>query len=358
MKEKVLLGMSGGVDSAASAVVLLQMGYDVTGMTMQLHRAEKNDRRCGTPDDREDAAKVCRQLGIDHISLDFTDRFEETVIGDFIAEYQRGRTPNPCVCCNRFLKFGAALEWAEEHGFAYIATGHYAVIRPDENGEKRLFRSASKKDQSYVLWGLKKEQLKKVLFPLGDRKKDDTRRLASDAGLHLSQKPDSEDICFVPDHDYAAFIRRRTGQTEIPGDFVDEQGHVLGRHRGIWHYTIGQRKGLGISLGQPMYVKRIDPAHNCVVLGPEGCQYSGGCLLEGMNYHETPPQEPFTVWVKLRYSAPLCQAVCQVLPGDKARLLFSMPQRSVTPGQSAVLYDAAGKVLGGGLILCPDDGQT
>ena len=351
MKEKVLLGMSGGVDSAASAVVLLQMGYDVIGMTMQLHRAEKNDRRCGTPDDREDAAKVCRQLGIDHISLDFTDRFEETVIGDFIAEYQRGRTPNPCVCCNRFLKFGAALEWAEEHGFAYIATGHYAVIRPDENGEKRLFRSASKKDQSYVLWGLKKEQLKKVLFPLGDREKDDTRRLASDAGLHLSQKPDSEDICFVPDGDYASFVETETGVKEKEGNFVDLEGNVLGIHKGIGHYTIGQRKGLGIAFGEPVFVVQIRPDTNEVVLGKGSDVFTDHLEAYKINCMAVDHfEEGQEVIAKIRYSHGGARAVITGVGKDSLSLSFPEPVRAVTPGQALVLYDEQ-YVLGGGTIV-------
>ena len=353
MKERVLLGMSGGVDSAASAVVLLQMGYEVTGMTLRLHRLEDSDRHCGTEQDVEDAARICRQLGIEHRVLDAAGIFEERVMRDFAAEYRRGRTPNPCIRCNRYVKFGYAYEWALTHGYDRVATGHYAVIRPDETGNPRLYRSQSQKDQSYVLWSLTREQLSRVLFPLGDREKSETRALAKQAGLSVSTKPDSEDICFVPDGDYAGFLRRYTGQPDISGDFVDEAGRVLGRHRGIWHYTIGQRKGLGISAEHPLYVKEIRAGENRVVLGPPGCQYSGGCLVTDVNFHGEVPDRPFPVEVKLRYRAPLARAELTPLPGRQARLAFLSPQRSVTPGQSAVFYQGD-KVLGGGLIERPE----
>ena len=353
MKKRVLVGMSGGVDSSAAALVLLRAGYEVSGVTMILHNnGEEDPSLCGSSREAEDAAAVCRPMGISHQVLDFSSIFAEYVQKNFITEYTAGRTPNPCIRCNRYLKFGAMLEYALKNGFDYVATGHYALVE-EENGRFLLRRAPTDKDQSYVLYQLSQHQLSHILTPLGRMEKPEIRRLAEEAGLPVAHKAESQDICFIPDGDYNGFLARETGREPKPGDFVDLQGHVLGRHRGITRYTIGQRKGLGLSFGQPMYVTKIDPALNQVTLGPEGSQYAPGLLASDVNWIAfDQPTEPFDAQVKVRYRAGAAPARVFPLEDGKVRVEFMEPQRSITPGQAAVFY-LGDVVAGGGTILSP-----
>lgn len=354
MKKRVMLGMSGGVDSSVAALLLLRAGYDVTGVTMRLrpdrYMAESAAGGCCSLDDIDDARRVCYQLGIEHLVLNFTNIFEHAVIDDFAAQYQAGRTPNPCIACNRHVKFDAMLHRAVELGFDFIATGHYAVIECSPEGRWLLKKAPASKDQSYVLYSLTQEQLSRTLMPLGAYTKPQARALAEEAGLPVAQKPDSQEICFVQDRDYAGFIERYTGQTAPEGNFIGQDGHVLGRHRGITHYTIGQRKGLGVTFGKPMYVTRINPATNEITLGEEGQQYASAFSVGDLNFipfdHLNHEME---LEVKVRYQASPVPALLTPC-GDRVTVLFRDPQRSVTPGQAAVFY-RGDLVVGGGTIL-------
>ena len=339
--KRILLGMSGGVDSAAAAVLLLREGYDVEGATLLL------EETAGAAD----AAKAAAALGIPHRTVELRDVFRREVMDVFAAEYRAGRTPNPCVLCNRAVKFGAMLRYALDNGFDGVATGHYARLT-EKDGRTLLLAAPTDKDQSYMLYALSQEQLSRAVFPLGELTKEDARALAREAGLDAASKPESQDICFVPDGDYTAFLGRYAGEPFTPGDFVDGDGNVLGRHGGLARYTVGQRKGLG-SFGRPMYVTALDAARNRVVLGPEGSQYSGGAIISSLNWIAFgAPLAPFSCTVKLRYRAK--PAACTVEPLGDRRVLarFDEPQRAVTPGQSAVFYDGA-LVLGGGVIDRP-----
>lgn len=351
MSKRVLVGMSGGVDSSAAALVLLRAGYEVSGVTMLLHgNPRQEDSGCGSFREAEDAASVCRCLGIPHEVKDFSPVFAQKVQENFVSEYLSGRTPNPCIRCNRYLKFGAMLDYALENGFDYVATGHYALVEPA--GERWVLRRApTDKDQSYVLYQLSQHQLSHVLTPLGHMEKPEIRRLAEEAGLPVAHKAESQDICFIPDGDYNGFISRTVGKEPEPGDFVDAKGNVLGRHRGITRYTVGQRKGLGISFGQPMYVTKIDFASNRVVLGPEGSQYASGLVAGEVNWVALDsPKSPFRADVKVRYKASPAPATVFPLEDGRVRVEFEQPQRSVTPGQAAVFYQGD-VVAGGGTIV-------
>ena len=343
--KKVLLGMSGGVDSSAAALVLQRAGYAVAGVTLSL-QGEKTRRS----DAVQDARRVAEKLGIEHRVIDLTEEFDRHVVAPFAADYLAGRTPNPCVACNRHIKFGAMLRYALAEGFDAVATGHYAVVEQDEAGRYQLYRAQTEKDQSYVLYSLTQQQLAHVLFPLAAYAKDEVRALAGEAGLPVAQKPDSQEICFVQDNDYASFIRRYTGKEPPPGNFIDQAGNVLGTHKGITHYTIGQRKGLGISFGKPMFVTKIDPISNTVTLGENGSQYASSLIAGKVNLISADTLEaPISAQVKVRYQAPPAPARLTPLDNGKIRVDFQEPQRSVTPGQAAVFYDGD-LVLGGGII--------
>ena len=355
MRKKVMLGMSGGVDSSVAALLLLRQGFDVTGVTMKLRPDQylKNSESggCCSLDDIDDARRAAYQLGIEHLVLNFTDLFQREVIDYFAAEYEAGRTPNPCIACNRRLKFSALLRRALELDFDYVATGHYARVSQDAAGRWRLFRAHSGKDQSYVLYSLTQFQLEHTLLPLGGYEKSKIRELAEEAGLAVAQKPDSQEICFVEGNDYGAFLEKYTGKKPPAGHFVDAQGTVLGEHRGIPYYTIGQRKGLGLSFGQPMYVTRIDAEKNEVVLGPEGSQYRDSLVAGDLNWIAFDRLEgSLEAQAKIRYQAQPAQAEVAPLDGGKAAVHFLEPQRSVTPGQAVVFYQGDA-VLGGGTIL-------
>lgn len=347
-KKKVLLGMSGGVDSSVAALLLLKAGYDVTGMTMRLrpdaYMQQSASGGCCSLDDIDDARRVCYQLGIEHLVLNFTEQFERDVIQYFAGQYAAGRTPNPCIACNRHLKFDAMLQKARLLGYDYIATGHYAVIEQNSAGRWLLKKAPASKDQSYVLYSLTQDQLAHTLMPLGAYTKPEARRMAEEAGLRVAHKPDSQEICFVEDNDYAGFLERYTGQKAPEGDFVDAEGHVLGRHRGITHYTIGQRKGLGLALGEPVFIKSI-LENGDIQLARAGQEYFRTVTLRDIATADGQPLAAGTYLVKVRSAAALTPAEFD----GRDTLTFPEPVRAPAPGQTAALY-RDGAVLGGGFI--------
>mgnify|MGYP000850974144 FL=1 len=360
MNRKVLLGMSGGVDSSVAAILLQKEGWEVIGCTMRLHTdppdAPPREGGCCSFRDVQDARMVCYQLGIDHLVFNFTEIFTKSVIENFASEYEKGRTPNPCIRCNRFLKMGAMLQRARELGIDHIATGHYALTGQLPNGRYYLKAAPTNKDQSYVLYCLEQGQLQHLLLPLGNYTKPQIRAIAEEAGLRVAHKPDSQEICFVEDNDYHAFLKRYRGHDSQPGDFIDREGNVLGHHLGLTHYTVGQRKGLGISFGQPMYVDALIPSKNQVVLGPEGTQYRSFTYASEVNWVSIEKLEaPIHAQVKIRYQARPAGATITPEENDTVRVDFDEPQRAVTPGQAVVFYDSEGFVLGGGLIFYPDE---
>lgn len=344
-RKKVAIGMSGGVDSSVAASVLLESGYDVIGINMLLWQ-NKNAVS-------NDAKTVCDRLGIKLHTLDFCDEFSKSVIDYFTDEYIKGRTPNPCIVCNKLLKFDAMAKAAKALGADYIATGHYAKIEKcEETGRYILKRAtADKKDQTYALYSLNQEQLSHLLLPLGDfENKDKVREYAKEHGLVTADKPDSQEICFIPDNDYSEFIKRRTGNVPKEGNFVDKDGNILGIHKGIINYTVGQRKGLGIAFGKPMFVTHIDAEKNEVVLGEQGTEFSDTLYADRVNFIPFDKLSgPMRVKAKVRYAAN--PADCTVSDeGERIKVVFDEPQRAITPGQAVVFYDGD-IVVGGGTIL-------
>jgi len=357
--KKVMAAMSGGVDSSVAAALLLEQGYDVVGVTMQVWPGGDNGEKlaeggCCSLSAVEDARRVAGSLGIPHYVLNFREAFGEKVIDYFVREYLDGRTPNPCVACNRHIKFDLLLKKALSMGMDYISTGHYALIEFDgEKGRYLLKKSrAGKKDQTYVLYNLNQMQLSRTLMPLGPfGGKDEVRNIAAELGLKVADKPDSQEICFVPGNDYGSFIEERSGGKSAPGFFVDTKGNVLGEHRGIVHYTVGQRKGLGITAGKPVYVKEIDKDGNRIILGEAEEILSNGLYAGDMNWILFEKiDSPLRVKAKIRYNAE--ETPAEVMPAgeDRVKVVFDYPQRAVAPGQSVVFYDGDA-VVGGGVIL-------
>lgn len=358
----VMAAMSGGVDSSVCALLLQEVGYDVRGATMVLRglealsdAAEGEGSTCGSSRDVEDARAVCRRLGIPHDAFDLRDRFDAAVVRPFCDAYLAGRTPNPCIDCNRFLKFEALQQRRREMELDYVATGHYARRRWDElTGRWQLLRARdSAKDQSYVLYHLTQDTLAHMLFPLGELTKDEVRELARAHGFATAEKPESQDICFVPDGDYAGFIKGRSGVGAAfePGEIADREGRVLGEHAGLIRYTIGQRKGIGVAAREPLYVLAKDAAANRLIVGFRDELLSQGVVACDVNLISGDPLEgPRKVLVKTHYRQRPVPATAEQTAPDELTVTFDEPQRAAAPGQAAVLYEGD-VVLGGGTIV-------
>ena len=352
--QRVAVALSGGVDSSTAAALLLQQGYQVSGVTMRLWAVPDTgplpESCCSTPAAMEDARQVCALLGIPFHVLDLEEEFRARVVGYFCDSYALGRTPNPCLACNREIKFGALLRAVREWGADYLATGHYARIRL-QDGQYQLLRAVDRqKDQSYVLYRLGQEELPRLLFPLGDYSKRQVRAMATAFGLPTADKAESQDACFLSHGDYRAFLARERPATMLPGPILDLQGRVLGEHGGVAFYTVGQRQGLGLAAPHPLYVLEIDPVRNAVVVGPKAALFRSELLAEDVHFVAGhPPPQSVAVTAKIRYKAPEAAATLVPLPEKRARVIFTDPQPAITPGQGVVFYQDD-VVIGGGII--------
>lgn len=361
--KKVVVGMSGGVDSSVAAWLLKQQGYDVIGVTMQIWQeetsdiVEENGGCCGLSA-VEDARRVAARIGIPYYVMNFRDVFKEKVIDNFVSEYEKGRTPNPCIMCNRYVKWEALLDKAVALGADYIATGHYAKVICLDNGRYAVEKAAfDRKDQTYALYNLNQYQLAHTLMPVGDYDKEDVRRIAAEIGLSVANKPDSQDICFVPDGNYQSFMEEYTGRRLPDGNFVDKNGNILGHHKGIGAYTIGQRKGLNLSMGHPVFVTSIDPEHNEVIIGENEELFHRSLYASHLNLMSLASlKEPKRLTAKIRYAHKAAACTARQLSDGRLYVSFDEPQRAITPGQAVVLYDGQ-IVAGGGIIegVAPDD---
>jgi tRNA-specific 2-thiouridylase len=352
MNNKALIAMSGGVDSSTAAAIMLNQGHDCVGVTLKLFRSES---RCCSLQDVNDAKAVAFSLGIPHYVLNFTGEFEERVIRHFIETYERGETPNPCIDCNRHIKFSLLLLRARQLDFDCLVTGHYARVEKDPASGRFLLRKSvdNKKDQSYVLYCLTQKQLECVRFPLGNLSKTETRNIAKRNHLINAAKAESQDICFVPDGDYGDFIEAYTGKTYPAGDIINTDGKVLGKHRGIIRYTIGQRRGLGVAANAPVYVTAKSAADNTVTLGPDSSLYRKSFVAKDINFVACAEiRKSLRVTVKTRYLQTEQPALAEQTGEDTLRIEFNTPQRAITPGQAAVMYD--GDIVIGGGTICPE----
>ena len=356
-KGKVVVGMSGGVDSSVAAWLLKEQGYDVIGVTMQIWQDEDNEVQeenggcCGLSA-VDDARRVASSIGIPYYVMNFKQEFQKNVIDYFTEEYLNGRTPNPCIACNRYVKWEALLQRSLSIGADYIATGHYARIDKLPNGRYAIRRSATlAKDQTYALYNLTQEQLAHTLMPVGNYSKDKIREMAEEIGLQVANKPDSQDICFVPDGDYAIFIEENADTLIRQGNFVTPDGKILGKHKGIIHYTVGQRKGLGLALGYPAFVLEIRPETDEVVIGTYEESLTHTLRANELNFMSVEDiTEPIRVFAKIRYNHKGAWCTVEKTGEDEITCTFDEPIRAVTPGQAVVLYDGE-YVLGGGTIL-------
>ncbi len=348
-KEKVLIAMSGGVDSSAAAHLIIQSGYDAIGATMKLiSDLPLNENQ--TDSDILAAKQSCEKLGIDHAVIDLCEEFKQCVVNNFVSVYLKGETPNPCIVCNKNIKFGVLMDSAASLDCTKLATGHYAKI--ERSGSRYLLKCATDpdKDQSYMLWTLSQEQLSKVILPLGDLKKSDVRELAASLSFENAYKKDSQDVCFIPDGCYSEFIELYSGIKSKPGNYIDTDGNVLGRHKGIINYTIGQRKGLGIALGQPMFVTDKSFKNNTVTLGSNEELFKKTLIASNINLIATDKIDtPLKVQAKARYRQKAAPATVIQIDENTFRVEFDDPIRAISPGQSVVLYDGD-VVIGGGII--------
>lgn len=355
--QKVVIGMSGGVDSSVAAFLLKEQGYDVMGVTMQIWQdeasyvQEENGGCCGLSA-VDDARRVANQLEIPYYVMNFKDSFKDNVIDYFIKDYLDGKTPNPCIACNRYVKWESLLKRSLDIGAEYIATGHYARIVQLDNGRYALKKSATAaKDQTYALYNLTQHQLAHTLMPVGEYTKDQIREIAKGINLRIANKPDSQEICFIPDNDYAGFIEETTGQTPKPGNFVDINGNVIGKHKGIIHYTIGQRKGLNLSLGKPAFVVEIRPETNEVVIGDNADVFYDTLYATKLNFMSIEDLDgAMKVTGKIRYSHQGAPCTVEKVDADIVKAVFDEPVRAITPGQAVVFYDGD-IVVGGGTII-------
>lgn len=352
-KKKIIVGLSGGVDSSVAAHLLKEQGHEVIGVTMVNFR-EKNPvpgEKTSAEKIVEDAARVAKHLGIPHHVVDFCSQFKENVIDYFAKEYLSGRTPNPCVVCNRYIKWRAMMEQGEKLGARWLATGHYARVEQLSNGRFSLKCSVTAaKDQTYALYGLTQEQLSRTIMPLGAYTKDEIRAIAESIDLPVAKKPDSMEICFIPDKDYAGFIEKNT-EVHVPkGNYVSTSGEILGRHEGIIHYTVGQRKGLNLAMGRPVFVTEIRPETNEVVIGDNEDVFAPALLCSHLNSMSVPSFESgMEVFAKIRYNHKGAPAVLERTGEDELVVRFKDPQRAITPGQAVVFYQ--GDYVAGGAII-------
>lgn len=356
VRSRVVVAMSGGVDSSVAAALLVEQGYDVSGVILRLWAepaAGCRDNLCCTPEAVERARTVAAQLGIPFQELDFREPFYRAVVETFVAEYAAARTPNPCVPCNREIRFGLLMRWAREQGADYLATGHYARVRRVGDRYQLLRGRDRTKDQSYVLHILTQEQLAHTIFPLGDLTKGEVRALARARGLPVADQPESQDVCFLADADYRRFVAEHAPEAARPGPILDTQGRVLGQHRGLIHYTVGQRKGIGISAPYPLYVLALDPRRNALIVGRAEELGQTECIVARMHYIAgEEPAGPFTATAQIRYRHREAPVTATPLSGGRLHVRFAYPQRDITPGQYLVLYDGE-VVIGGGVICTP-----
>ncbi|WP_287386832.1 tRNA 2-thiouridine(34) synthase MnmA [Lachnospira sp.] len=355
--KKALIAMSGGVDSSVSAHIMIKRGYDCMGTTMRLYEndmiGEDLLSTCCSLKDTNDARAVCDKIGIPFKILHYENLFREEVMEDFVSNYEAGLTPNPCIVCNKRFKFGRLIDKMEEFGMDYVVTGHYARIYYNEETKRYVLKKAVdlSKDQSYVLYNMSQEQLAHTIFPLGEYTKSEVREIAIENDFVNAKKHESQDICFVPDGDYVAFMERFRKKSYEPGEFVDLKGNVIGKHKGYVHYTIGQRKGLGIAMGHPVFVVDINPKENKVVIGESEDLFNDTLIADNINLISVPDlYEPRKVKAKIRYAMTEQEATVRQLDDNRIEVKFDRPQRAITKGQAVVLYDGE-DVVGGGRII-------